>query len=112
MSYIGKKYVPSTNVGSVNINNGVPHFLAGNDSEWIPQETIIVSEPYYHEVSVLSGHVPTSKKVRYVNVKFQGEVVRVQFYEFNVNANLTRRRNYHEKALDLERYWKEQKQIK
>ena len=87
-SIVGKTYIASDNSYSLNLSNpGKNRYLAGNNVGEKAKETIIVSELYdFTIVSNIEGNPPKSYK--FVNVKLGEEIIRVLFYERNVNVNL------------------------
>lgn len=85
---IGKKYVSFDNSYTLNLTNQNRDYrLAGMHGE-NPKEATIVSEPYKQ---IIDSIVDGKKEYDFINVEYEGDTIRVLFYEKAVDADLQER---------------------
>ena len=83
---VGKKYITSDNSYSVNVSNPSKDVrLAGTLKPLTaPKEAIILTEPFKHEIK---GY-RTDSVSDFINVEYEGDIIRVLYYEGNIDACL------------------------
>lgn len=93
MSYIGKKYIARDNSYCLNLSDthGDDYRLAGTHNE-DPKEAEIVSEPYKFDIKSSSGEYRTHT---FINVKYNGDIIRILFDERCVDNELEDRLSLH-----------------
>lgn len=84
-----KKYIANDNSYCLNLSNpdGPDYRLAGTINE-DPKEAEIVSEPYEFDIKSFKGEYRTHT---FVNVKYNGDIIRILFDESCVDGNLEER---------------------
>ena len=102
MSYIGKKYIANDNSYCLNLSDphGADYRLAGTIDE-DPKEAEIVSEPYEFDIKSFKGEYRT---YTFINVKYNGDIIRILFDERWVDNKLEDRLSFHRERNKMSRF--------